>query len=210
LLPQWRKFMLVRAVVYLVILAHPVILYWGPLMEWRTVARLRRNPQLQLAGKRWTPSRYHAWYGKWAEKLHLPVPAVVWMVNASGPSIADTDLIGLNVLRDIEDVNLTSTQITDDGLVHLTGLVNLEVLVLDQTYITDKGLAHLKGLTNLRVLSIRQTNITDKGLAQLEGMKALLGLHLTETRVTGGGCSSLQAALPQVTIYTSSKAGEAR
>ena len=115
----------------------------------------------------------------WAYLRDLPQLKALDM-NAA--LIKDSDLAGVDTLKQLEDLNLgLVVTLTDAGLAHLENCTQLLSLSLDHTFISDAGLVHLKKLTKLR------------------------SLDLTSTQVTKAGVKMLQEALPKLKIIHDSK-----
>jgi hypothetical protein len=93
----------------------------------------------------------------------------------SGP--ADSTLVEVGRLNQLQELWLGNASVTDAGLVHLKGMTNLSYLGLDGTQVTDAGLVHLKGLTNLKTLDLFGTQVTAAGVNELQ--QALPNLKIT-------------------------------
>jgi hypothetical protein len=113
---------------------------------------------------------------------------------------ADSTLVEVGRLQQLQEIWLGNASVTDAGLVRLKGLTNLSVLWLSGTQVTDAGLVHLKGLTNLTDLGLAGTQVTDAGLVHLEGLTSLSSLDLAGTHVTDAEVKELQRALPSLKI----------
>ncbi len=143
-----------------------------------------------------------------------PPPGPVWLRNLvghdvlsdvnwvilEGTNVTDADLYQLNGLPLLRVLNLKGTKVTDAGLEHLKELRQLRVLTLDSTKVTNAGLECVEGLTELRNLSLDETDVTDAGLKHLRRLTQLEVLSLGEIRITDQGVKNLQAALPRCSI----------
>lgn len=193
------------------LLAQPLILYWRPLMEWRTRSMLRRNPNLIIYTGPWTPTTYHRWYADRAKKFTLPVSWYSrWLRNHSplpvpstiggisgDPGTADADLIGIGNVSNLRALVLDATAITDKGLKYIAGLSKLEILRLSRTAITDEGFAHIANLKELTWLRSSMIDVTDAGLVHLEGLTQISKLDLSHTPITDAGLAHI-ARLPNL------------
>lgn len=79
--------------------------------------------------------------------------------------------------KPIVSVFLLGKPIADTDLVHLKGLTNLQYLDLTHTQVTDAGLGHLKELANLKGLRLWHTEVSDAGLAR---RSLMLGSNICE------------------------------
>jgi Leucine-rich repeat (LRR) protein len=124
----------------------------------------------------------------------------LWLDNTA---VTDAGLEHLKGLSQLQWLGLTNTRVTDAGLEHLKALGQLERLWLRNSAVTDAGLEHLKGLSQLHELALDGTKVTDAGLEHLKGLSRLGALYLRNTKVTDAGVVSLQQALPNCGIETS-------
>lgn len=123
--------------------------------------------------------------------------------NFSSPYHNDSNLSGLNQVRNLAELVISDTQVTDDGLVHLAGCDDLmTVSLLNSRRITDRGLQHLLELPDLTELSLAGTPITDAGLKTLAALTQLQSLSLAGTQVTDAGLPHLHglAALSRLSL----------
>jgi hypothetical protein len=154
----------------------------------------------------------YAW--GWAPMGRIPPPE--WLMSLIGddyfghaidvrlsPSStpADSTIVQIGRLTQLQRLWLDSTAVGDAGLVHLKGLTSLEFLGLSAAQVTDAGLVHVEGLTSLKYLSIIDTQVTDAGLVHLKGLMKLELLVVNGTQFTDAGVNELKQALPSLTIY---------
>lgn len=109
-------------------------------------------------------------------------------------------LLGNDVFRSVDWVNLASSVINDGEMKHLAGFTKLKVLYLPNTRVTDVGLGYLSGLTALEMLDLGNTRVTDAGLEHLKGLTQLKTLYVNFTPVTDAGVAKLRGAVPNCHI----------
>jgi hypothetical protein len=194
--PPWPRWCIVikrwMAAIFLVLLAHSLVLYWRPLREtwamlgapWRSFVSYGSDP--------WTPTPYHAWYGDLARRYGIPEPRTLTDIDG-WIRTTDADLAVLRSLPNLKGVNLDLGQITDEGMRDVVQLEKLWYLSLDRTLITDNGLARIGSLKNLRGVYISHTRITDEGLRHLKALPNLERLDLSGTKITDAGLAHIGA-----------------
>ncbi len=89
------------------------------------------------------------------------------MIGYDGGVLGPEEIV-LDQDGNVVSVSLYSRELADTDLVHLNGLTNLEDLSLGYSKISDAGFVYLKGLTKLRRLRIGCTQVTDAGSAELQ------------------------------------------
>jgi hypothetical protein len=148
----------------MLIIVHFLVVYWTPLMERRAVSRLRSTSELRLMEAKWTPTRYHALFVRWAEGLGLPIPMTIRAIDPISPITRDADLIAATSLRNLEALGLDGQGITDDGIAHIGAFENLTALSIVNTQISDNGLAHAFPLKKLQFLGVVGNKTTAQAL----------------------------------------------
>lgn len=191
LLLRWQKIVRVAAVVLLLFLVQPLILYWRPLMEWRARKSLTENGNVVLSIGLWQPTPYHAWFVNWARRRKLPIPLTVGSFDGRRTA-TDAELIDASGLKNLTAFYLSRCRVTDEGLKHIKHLRNVQNLSVDNTNITDVGVAQITGFVKLKKLDLSKTRITDKSLVHIGGLTQLEGLDLSGTRVTDSGLAKLK------------------
>ena len=116
----------------------------------------------------------------------------VEVLSLIGCSISDSTMSRIAKLTDLTHLNLNATHITDVGLREVTGLQKLTHLDLGFTSVTNSGLRTVSELPLVEYLNLTGTEITDEGLKHLCRMKRLRALHLDLCEVTADGIARLE------------------
>jgi hypothetical protein len=96
-----------------------------------------------------------------------------------------------------------STRMADTDLLHLRDLPDLELVYLSGEHITDVGIRELRHLQQLTDLWLSHTAVTDDGISCLRDLSQLRNLALTSPIITDGGIQDLQKVCPQLAIIRS-------
>jgi hypothetical protein len=104
---------------------------------------------------------------------------------------------------------LTSLNLGDvlptEGLRAVGGMTTLTTLYLGDSNVTNVGLRELRDLTALSNLHLNYCpSVTDVGLQELTTLTALTHLHVYDCSTSKAGRDALEAAIPGLTIYSSS------
>ena len=89
-------------------------------------------------------------------------------VRFAGPEVTDALVAYIDCLPQTRIVEFDQTKIADTTLLHLGGLSNLQDLYITRSPVSDKGLQHLRSLKSLRKLRIYGTKVTDSGVESLK------------------------------------------
>ena len=138
-----------------------------------------------------------------ADTALVPVARLTQLeeLGLSGMAVSDAGLAHLEGMTNLSRLDLDYARVTDAGLEHLKGLPRLSVLSLNGTRITDAGMERLKHVTNLTELNIAGTHVTDAGLAHLKGLKNLSVLNVVNTKITDAGMIELCTSRKLLRIY---------
>jgi hypothetical protein len=169
-----RKFFLRSVVViFILVLAQPIILFWRPLMEWQA---LRRNPYLTASNSvEWTPTPYHRWCVRWIERLHIPPPStVVAIATVAGPT--DADLRAIRHFPNLWEFAVSNPMFADIDLAQLADIVHINkiglgILWLDNTRASTEGLAYFIENSNVKFLAMSNSKLSKNEIFELNNLR---------------------------------------
>lgn len=108
-------------------------------------------------------------------------------LSVSRTDFADSDLLSLLSLRDLEMLDLSQTAVSKRGFAELKNFPRLEYLVIDHTsQVDDETLGHIARINSLKELNIEGASVSDDGIAQLGRLKNLESLVLGNSATSSG------------------------
>jgi len=108
----------------------------------------------------------------------------IWKINLMKNNIELSDMMYLNLFRNVINLNLSYNNIGDIWVIWVIWLINLEVLKIQHCNITDIGAKLIwEYLDNLQVLDLSWNNITDDSIEYLSTLENLDTLNLSNTKI---------------------------